>query len=110
MYFVTEELFEDAFDLSDSDDHDDLPLSLEKDPPDPLAIPSAPDDLAYDITNARKRNPLNRLKRIAGCRETIEECLEQATGETGPDEYEVGSWLGGTVTSSYRCWLMQPWS
>jgi len=49
MYFVTDELFDDAFDLSDSDDHDELPLSFEKDPPDPLAIPSAPDDLAEGI-------------------------------------------------------------
>lgn len=53
-----------------------------------------PDDLAYYFTNAPKGTHLKTLVRIADSRWAIEECFEQAKGETGLDVYEVRSWIG----------------
>ena len=51
-------------------------------------------DVAYFFTHAPKRTSLKKIVSIAGSRWAIEECFEQAKGETGLDEYEVRSWLG----------------
>ena len=53
-----------------------------------------PDEIAYYFTHAPKGTTLKKLVQVAGSRWAIEECFEQAKGETGLDEYEVRSWTG----------------
>ena len=53
-----------------------------------------PEDLAYYFTHAPAGTKLKKLVEVAGSRWAIEECFEQAKGETGLDEYEVRSWTG----------------
>jgi len=55
---------------------------------------TSPDELAYYFTHAPEGTSLQKLVQIAGSRWAIEECFEQAKGETGLDEYEVRSWTG----------------
>jgi SRSO17 transposase len=54
--------------------------------------PSAPDKLAYDLANAPPKTSLETLVRVASTRYTVEQCIEEAKGETGLDEYEVRFW------------------
>ncbi len=49
-------------------------------------------ELAYYLSNAAADTPLLTLARVATTRYTVEQCLEEAKGETGLDEYEVRSW------------------
>lgn len=49
---------------------------------------------SYYFTCAEVGTPLSQLVKIAGSRWCVEECFEQAKGETGLDEYEVRSWAG----------------
>ncbi len=53
-----------------------------------------PDQLAYYFTHAATGTNLKKLVEVAGSRWAIEECFEQAKGETGLDEYRVRSWTG----------------
>jgi SRSO17 transposase len=54
--------------------------------------PSAPDKLAYDLAYAPPKTGLATLVRVASTRYTVEQCIEEAKGETGLDEYEVRFW------------------
>ena len=49
---------------------------------------------AYYFTHAPKGTPLKKLAEVAGSRWAIEECFQQAKGQTGLDEYEVRSFDG----------------
>ena len=51
-----------------------------------------PTELAYYLAYGPKETPTEELIRVAGKRWTIEDCLEQAKGEMGLDEYEVRKW------------------
>jgi SRSO17 transposase len=51
-----------------------------------------PTDLAYYAVFAPAGTPLEDLVRVAGARWVIEQCFEEAKGETGLDQYEVRSW------------------
>ena len=53
-----------------------------------------PEEIAYYFTHAPTETHLKKLVEVAGSRWAIEECFEQAKGETGLDEYEVRSWTG----------------
>ena len=53
---------------------------------------SEPTDLAYSHVAGPAATTLAEAVRVAGARWTIEQCLEEAKGETGLDEYEVRSW------------------
>lgn len=51
-----------------------------------------PTDLAYFLSNAPPQTPLAQLAQVAAARATMEQCLQQAKGEVGLDEYEVRYW------------------
>ena len=53
---------------------------------------SAPTDIAYYLSNAQIDTPLLKLAQVASTRYTVEQCIEEAKGETGLDEYEVRYW------------------
>jgi SRSO17 transposase len=53
-----------------------------------------PAEYAYYLACGPKETPVHELIRVAGRRWTIEDCLEQAKGEVGLDEYEVRKWDG----------------
>jgi SRSO17 transposase len=54
--------------------------------------PSAPDQLAYYLAYVPAKTSLATLARVASTRYTVEQCIEEAKGETGLDEYEVRFW------------------
>jgi SRSO17 transposase len=54
--------------------------------------PSDPDDLAYYLSNAPVETDLLTLAQVASTRYTVEQCIEEAKGETGLDHYEVRYW------------------
>lgn len=49
-------------------------------------------ELAYYLSNAPAEATVQKLARVAATRYTIEQCIEEAKGETGLDEYEVRYW------------------
>jgi SRSO17 transposase len=53
-----------------------------------------PDERTFYLAYAPAGTPVEELARTAGKRWRIEECFEQAKGETGLDEYEVRKWEG----------------
>ena len=53
---------------------------------------SAPTEIAYYLSNAPADTPLLKLAQVASTRYTVEQCIEEAKGETGLDEYEVRYW------------------
>ena len=53
---------------------------------------SDPTDIAYYLSNAPVETPLLKLAQVASTRYTVEQCIEEAKGETGLDEYEVRYW------------------
>jgi SRSO17 transposase len=53
---------------------------------------SDPTDIAYYVSNAPVDTPLLTLAQVASTRYTVEQCIEEAKGETGLDEYEVRYW------------------
>src|SRR5207237_8363717 len=53
---------------------------------------SAPDKLAYYLAYTPPKTSLETLVRVASSRYTVEQCIEEAKGETGLDEYEVRFW------------------
>jgi len=53
---------------------------------------SDPTDIAYYLSNASVDMPLLKLAQVASTRYTVEQCIEEAKGETGLDEYEVRYW------------------
>jgi SRSO17 transposase len=53
---------------------------------------SDPSDIAYYLSNAPADTPLLKLAQVASTRYTVEQCIEEAKGEVGLDEYEVRYW------------------
>jgi SRSO17 transposase len=53
---------------------------------------SNPTDIAYYLSNAPVDMPLLKLAQVASTRYTVEQCIEEAKGETGLDDYEVRFW------------------
>jgi SRSO17 transposase len=53
---------------------------------------SKPDELAYYLCFAPPETPLETLIWVASSRYTVEQCIKEAKGETGLDEYEVRFW------------------
>lgn len=53
---------------------------------------SDPTEIAYYLGYAPADTPLRTLARVAATRYTVEQCIEEAKGEAGLDEYEVRTW------------------
>jgi SRSO17 transposase len=53
---------------------------------------SDPTEIAYYLAWARSEDTLETLARIAATRYTVEQCIEEAKGEAGFDQYEVRFW------------------
>jgi SRSO17 transposase len=70
---------------------------------------SDPKQLAYYLAYAPARTSLETLVRVASNRYTIEQCIEEAKGETGLDEYEVRFWHSWyrhiTLSMMAHAWL-----
>jgi SRSO17 transposase len=70
---------------------------------------SAPGKLAYYLAYAPPRTGLSTLVRVASTRYTIEQCIEEAKGETGLDQYEVRFWHSWyrhiTLSMMAHAWL-----
>ena len=68
-----------------------------------------PTDIAYYLSNAAAEVSLLRLAEVASTRYTVEQCIEQAKGETGLDEYEVRHWHSWhrhiTLSMMAQAWL-----
>ena len=70
---------------------------------------SKPNEIAYYLAFAPRSLSLQTLIRIAGTRYTVEQCIEEAKGEVGFDQYEVrhyGSWYRHmTLALMAHTWL-----
>jgi len=70
---------------------------------------SDPTDIAYYFSNAPADTPLLKLAQVASTRYTVEQCIEEAKGETGLDEYEVRHWHSWhrhiTLSMMAHAWL-----
>jgi SRSO17 transposase len=70
---------------------------------------SKPTDIAYYLSNAPVDTPLLKLAQVASTRYTVEQCIEEAKGETGLDEYEVRYWHSWhrhiTLSMMAHAWL-----
>ncbi len=70
---------------------------------------SHPSDIAYYLASAPRTVPLHHLAAVAGTRYTVEQCIEEAKGETGFDHYEVRTWPSWyrhiTLTLLAHAWL-----
>ena len=70
---------------------------------------SDPTDIAYYLSNAPVETPLLKLAQVASTRYTVEQCIEEAKGETGLDEYEVRYWHSWhrhiTLSMMAHAWL-----
>jgi SRSO17 transposase len=70
---------------------------------------AAPDKLAYYLAYAEARTSLETLVRVASTRYTVEQCIEEAKGETGLDQYEVRFWHSWyrhiTLSMMAHAWL-----
>lgn len=68
-----------------------------------------PTQIAYYLSNAPVSTPLLKLGQVASLRWSIEQCFEEAKGETGLDEYEVRcfqSWYRHvTLSIMAHAWL-----
>jgi SRSO17 transposase len=68
-----------------------------------------PTDIAYYLSNAPADTPLLKLAQVASTRYTVEQCIEEAKGETGLDEYEVRYWHSWhrhiTLSMMAHAWL-----
>jgi SRSO17 transposase len=68
-----------------------------------------PEEIAYYLSNAPTETPLLRLAQIASTRFTVEQCFEEAKGETGLDHYEVRHWHSWyrhiTLSMMAHAWL-----
>src|SRR6266571_2121489 len=65
---------------------------------------SDPTQLAYYLAYVPARTSLETKVRVASSRYTVEQCIEEATGETGLDEYEVRFW--NSWYSHITLWMM----
>jgi len=59
-----------------------------------LTAGAHPAKLAYMLVFARTGTTLSDMVQAIGSRWTIEQCIEEAKGQVGLDEYEVRSWQG----------------
>ena len=70
---------------------------------------SAPDKLSYYLAYTPPKSSLQTLVRVASTRYTVEQCIEEAKGETGLDEYEVRFWHSWyrhiTLSMMAHAWL-----
>jgi SRSO17 transposase len=70
---------------------------------------SDPTQLAYYLAYVPARTSLETLVRVASSRYTVEQCIEEAKGETGLDEYEVRFWHSWyrhiTLSMMAHAWL-----
>jgi len=73
-----------------------------------------PGELAYYLAFAPAGTPLQELVRVAGARWSVEQCLEEAKGETGLDQYQVRTWRSWhrhitlvLLAHAYLAWLRQ---
>ena len=70
---------------------------------------SDPDEIAYYLSNAPVETDLLSLAQIASTRYTVEQCIEEAKGETGLDHYEVRYWHSWyrhiTLSMMAHAWL-----
>lgn len=70
---------------------------------------SDPTDIAYYLSNAPLDLPLLKLAQVASTRYTVEQCIKEAKGETGLDEYEVRHWHSWhrhiTLSMMAHAWL-----
>ena len=70
---------------------------------------SDPTDIAYYLSNAPADTSLPRLAYVASQRYTVEQCIEEAKGETGLDDYEVRYWHSWyrhiTLSMMAHAWL-----
>src|ERR1700680_2330037 len=70
---------------------------------------AAPDKLAYYLAYAPPKASLETLMRVASTRYTVEQCIEEAKGETGLDQYEVRFWHSWyrhiTLSMMAHAWL-----
>jgi SRSO17 transposase len=66
-------------------------------------------DIAYYLSNAPIDAALLKLAQVASTRYTVEQCIEEAKGETGLDEYEVRYWHSWhrhiTLSMMAHAWL-----
>ena len=66
-------------------------------------------DIAYYLSNASADTPLLKLAQVASLRYTVEQCFEEAKGETGLDDYEVRYWQSWhrhiTLSMMAHAWL-----
>ena len=70
---------------------------------------SDPLDVAHYLSNAPAHTPLLKLAQVAATRYTVEQCIEEAKGETGLDDYEVRHWHSWhrhiTLSMMAHAWL-----
>jgi len=66
-------------------------------------------EIAYFLAHAPTETALLTLAQVASTRYTVEQCLEEAKGETGLDEYEVRYWSSWyrhiTLSMMAHAWL-----
>ena len=66
-------------------------------------------EIAYYLAHASTDTPLLTLAQVASSRYTVEQCIEEAKGETGLDEYEVRYWHSWyrhiTLSMMAHAWL-----
>ena len=70
---------------------------------------ATPDKLAYYLAHVPPKTGLETLVRVASSRYTVEQCIEEAKGEAGLDEYEVRFWHSWyrhiTLSMMAHAWL-----
>src|SRR5262249_23007984 len=70
---------------------------------------SQPEEVAYYLALAPDLLPLQQLAQVASTRYTVEQCIEEAKGETGFDHYAVRLWPSWyrhiTLTMLAHAWL-----
>jgi len=70
---------------------------------------SDPTDIAYYLSNAPMETTLMQLAQVASTRYTVEQCIGEAKGGTGLDEYEVRYWHSWhrhiTLSMMAHAWL-----
>jgi SRSO17 transposase len=68
-----------------------------------------PAEIAYYLSNAPAETDLLTLAQVASTRYTVEQCIEEAKGETGLDHYEVRCWHSWhrhiTLSMMAHAWL-----
>lgn len=68
-----------------------------------------PSEIAYYLSNAPADTDLLTLAQVASMRYTVEQCIEEAKGETGLDHYEVRYWHSWyrhiTLSMMAHAWL-----